>query len=482
MLRSCGGYKNPLSQKEGPAFYVPLEATVILSFDLDEITKEIDFDTLSKSNDYIKLLSSYYTQNPPFTMVFRDPEGSGIDLDQNAMFYLDVGDKKGDTYTASILPLKSEEQFSDMITKTKLKLKSQGGYKYAVIDPASSIAWINNMAVFITTNDSFKKTQLLNKIFSTKRQKYYDQHLDYQQFIESNQGDVLYWIDLSSYARNQILATAKEGEFSPLILSGNYIYGDLDFKNGQLDLTSNFKFNSIIKGVLDNLIEKHTDLSVFDKMPLSDPSFLGCISLDIDGMFASLLKSVELKLEARNSLVKYGLVIEDFGKAFTGDVILGSFAGDSEFNSLLFGLKIKDITHFNTIINVMIEMGQIEVMEPNIYKMPSSYLAFLPLNSTFSDGFQRMVVKDNYMFVSLDNAIIENILNDKNYQYSELLLSKEPQSISAFGNTDFRPLTNYSQQFSIRNYRLNFNGDKLNLELKLKDAQKSSLKQLLKLD
>ena len=57
-------------------------------------------------------------------------------------------------------------------------------------------------------------------------------------------------------------------------------------------------------------------------MPNQLLGFLLNARIDLDGMFELMLQSPEVKLEARNELANYGLMVEDFGKALTVNFIV----------------------------------------------------------------------------------------------------------------------------------------------------------------
>ena len=96
-----------------------------------------------------------------------------------------------------------------------------------------------------------------------------------------------------------------------------------------------------------------------------------------------------------------------------------------------------------------------------------------------------MILKDDYVFVSLDSLLIDKMQHPKSIAQDSssylLPLNKQHNYISFFGNRDFSSIAKYSNKFSIQDYSMNYDGDQLTLHLNLMDRQKSSLKQLLSL-
>ena len=472
--------------KNQSCYFVPISATLIVSLNTAEILKEIDFSSLRKSKEYVQKLKAGYDDNPPFTLVFADPVSAGIDVSKKATFYLDVGKKAEEVYTATLLNIVDVNKFTATILKGNLKIDNSKFYQISKINPESAVAWNDSIAIFLTTSPSFAKDKLLKQIFNPNSPKYFDHASDYLIFFESSKKDMSFWLDLNSYAENQIHATGKPGEFDKNLLRGNIISGNINFNEGSIDSDIHFKLNAILSKLLSGVFTNEGDRTITKYIPDGKPSFIASLSLNIDGLFNLMLQDVDRKVEARNSLVNYGLMLDDFGKALTGDILLTGFPNDTTTkNSVLFGMKIKDKKHFFKLISIMEEVGRIEMVENGMYKMFTGVTPFFPLLATYQDKLQRMILKDDYVFVSLDSLLIDKMQHPtSNVQDSSsylLPLNKQHNYISFFGNRNFSSISKYSNKFSIQDYSMNYDGDQLTLHLNLLDSQKSSLKQLLSL-
>lgn len=468
---------------------IPPDVTFICSFNIPTILEEIEFEKLRKSEAYIDKLRLTYNENPPFTRVFSNPEGAGINTSEKAVFYLDVGTNAEEVYTAVILSLKDANVFSRLASDHAKhnKIQSKDNYSHLKINPIASVAWNEDNVMFITTDESFDQVAVFDQVFNPKKEKYFDGSKGFYEFVESSTSDLAFWLDLTSYAKNQIHTTGKPGEISNALLRGNTLYGDVTFKNGEIDSNIFYKLNSLLSTALGGFFKEDYDRSIVDYIPNRIPSFMANFSFDIDGILKFLLRDVDRKVEARNSLIPYGLLLEDFGKALSGDVLFASFPNKGiNKSSTLFGLKINDPSHFYNILQVMQDMGQIELVETGLYIMNTGFVAFLPILSTYSDELQRMVLIDDYAFVSLDETIIDALrerrFNPTNAESFLLPLNNKANYISAFGNNEFSQLADYTNQFSIKDYSMNYNGKKLTVHLNLKNKNKSSLKQLLSLN
>jgi hypothetical protein len=133
----------------------------------------------------------------------------------------------------------------------------------------------------------------------------------------------------------------------------------------------------------------------------------------------------------------------------------------------------------------MEDVGQIEMVENNLYKMNQGVVPFYPLLATYEDKLQRLMIKDGYAFVSLDKKIIDAMKVSspiKNNIPSYLLpLNDQYNYLSFYGNELFSETTQYTEKFSVRDFSVNYNGSILKLKCNLKNNQVSSLKQILSL-
>ena len=181
------------------------------------------------------------------------------------------------------------------------------------------------------------------------------------------------------------------------------------------------------------------------------------------------------------------LALEDFSNALTGDILFTSFPNEgTNLSSTLFGVKIKDRNHFNQILQVMQDVGKIARVDNHTYIMNTGFIKMLPIMSTYDDDLQRMVLIDDYAFVSLDETVIDAIKQrrfDPDFSQSYLLpLDNQANYISLFGNKEYPQIASYADQFSIKDYSVNYNGNELKIHFNLTNKDKSSLKQLFALN
>jgi hypothetical protein len=492
-LKRCGNqikYRDrvPGEVKSESSYAVPIDAMLIFSLNLPVVFNEIAFDSLIKSQAYKDRLAIGRSSNPLFSQIFSDPKTCGIDVNKKATFYLNVGDDDKEVYTATILCVKDESKLQPIITSTSSgKIEKSKFYSSRALGNNNFVAWNPSFIMFLTTTAEYDDQKVVfEQVFNPSAEKYFDKKPEYLTHFEKSKEDASFWWDLEAYSENQLHATGKPGEVPKMILDGNYVYGDINLKKGAFDADINIQMNNVVKEALEKIFEKGADPLLRKFLPQSQPSFIANLSLDIDGMFSVILKDAERKVEARNSLAPYGLMIEDIGKAISGDVMFAGFPNDTTTKtSVLFGLKIKDRNEFDKLLRIMQSVGKIEKVDENMYKMNTGVIPFYPMLATYPDQLQRLIIKDDYAFVSLDKKIIDamhptqTMRSDSAIYYNTSLGGTD--FLAFYASPSFKETASFSTQFSMNGFNVHYNGDRFIFNANLLDPNKHALLQILNL-
>lgn len=472
-----------------PACYILPGATFILSINIDSVFNDLDFESLRKTQLFKQKLQPSYQNNPIFSKVAENPKLAGIDTKAKAIFYIDVGENKESVYSVSIFPLASYSQFTDQVSNQwKGSRDKSSTYESIQINGASSVAWNQDVVVFITSFTSFNKKKWFGKVFREKREKYFDVREELLPEFNSFHTDAAFWFDFDAYARNQVHATGKEGEIPKAVLAGNYLHGVLNFENGLIEAEAYPRFNQIVTGFLNKLFLSKLPDSDSNKFLSDMPGdvFEGMVSLDMAGVFQILLSSPELKVQARDSLASYGLMVEDFSQAFTGRSVLKSFPNDTTTkSSVVIGFELKDKSSFFKIIDIMTDLGKILPEEGGTYQMVhGGTIPFLPIHGTYADGKQRMLIKGNMVYFSLDKSIIEGLRLSAGdgLQNKDNKLESRNNIIYFHGTEMTEDIQKFTDQFGIEEYEIAASLDTIRLKFVLLDLNKQALKQIIKIN
>ncbi len=460
---------------------IPYNAIFIFSLNTPAILKEIDFDKLHKTKEYIDKLRPFYPQNKPFTNVFANPEACGININKNLIFYIDAGKSKEEIYSATILPLYNSRYFKKMVEKelNEISIKKDN-YNYLNIDDRSLVAWNNNFTFFMTSEPEFDKLKVLNTCFDKNSKKYFDKNSDFEKFIKKSNHDIYYWFDMDSYSKNQIFPIAQNRKpMDKKYLEDILYYGNIDFKTGEIDIDIYAKWNNYIKEHFSNIIDENIESNLLKNVPLDrEISFFSTFSLNFLTIQKYIFSDVKSKLALRKSLSKYGLMIEDINNVFSGDLAFISFPNEnSSKSSTLVVLKIKDEEKFYNLIKVGTDMKNLVKSDDNTYILPRPSIPFYPINVTYEDGKLRMVVKNDNIYISGDENIINFIKSgqepSKNNNFNTI-----KSYVYVYGGNNFPKVDKYANKFNLESFEFSFNNS-LKIKLIPLNKNKSSLKQIL---
>jgi len=360
---------------------VPKNATFIFSINIPTIFKKINFKKLRESSAYIDKLRPYHMQNKPFASVFANPEGCGVDIGKKMIFYIDVGNSKEEIYSASILPLKNSDFFKKMTEKElKKTAEERKFYKYLEIDERSLVAWNNDFAIFITSEESFHQFKILDLCFNKNTSKYFDSNPDFTDYFSHNNKDLVFWFNMSSYAKNQIFPLAQDRKTMDVKYLNDVIYyGNVDFLKGEIEIDLKAKWNKYLRNSIENIFDFTADSTVISNIPVDRKiSFISQVSLNLTSLQNMILSDIKSKIKVRNALRKYGLLIEDISDVLSGDIGLISYP-DSTINksSILLIFSVKDSKKLKNLLKVGMDMKYLEKVDEQTYSTKGTD-SFLP--------------------------------------------------------------------------------------------------------
>jgi len=489
-IRSCAGGHDLASRPHDlnitkSYLRVPTDAAVVIAADIGQIMTEVDYPTLRTSPLFQEQLGRSYQDNPPFTYVFSDPMGTGVDVAGKASFYICLGEEEGDIYSNTIIPLADVSKFDAAMERIGLKdIQTHHTVKYATISPNTYVAWDDKSACFYSTKDGYDTDQLLTSVFSVDKPKYFDTDERYLEHMTGTDDEVLYWIDLDKYKKNPIIHTKELNALDLKILGGNIVYGAAKFGTGTVDFDVSFYFNKLVGPAVRDILQGGVTTAMSNYLPAEQPSFLSSLSLNIDGILKHLLSDADIRLEARNSLIDYGLTLDDFSKAFSGQLLFAAFPADvADKGSAIFAAEISDHLRFESIMKVLTDLSKIEKINDNLYRSSLGVIPFFPLYATYDDQKQRILIKDNYMFVSLDKRLIDEAENTATTpDYMSQYLSERPPSslqLSAFATARYDQVKQASEKYSIKDFNIAYGNQQLTLHFNLRDANRPALQQIV---
>ena len=194
-----------------------------------------------------------------------------------------------------------------------------------------------------------------------------------------------------------------------------------------------------------------------------------------------------MKVEARNSLASYGLTLDDLTKALDGDMLITGYPSEEKGkSSTVFAVKIKDHEHFDLLLQVWQDLGEIELEESNLYRINKGVPPLFPIAATYSDVMQRLYIKGDYAYVSLDNTMIEHIASgEMSKEFTKnLLIDKNEDDILFSGYIDSRidEVNKITKEYAIREVKFNYENKSLSLNFQFENSEVNPLRQIFHLE
>jgi hypothetical protein len=466
---------------------VPSDATFIFSINTPTVLEKINFDSLRKTNDYLEKLKPYYPKNKPFAQVFANPIGCGVNVKENIIFYIDVGETVDEVYSATILKLNNDQLFSKMVVgEIESPPKEKRHHKELNIDSKSSVAWNSEFAIFITAEEGFNKSLQLKKTFDKKESKFFDTNPDFANWILKQNSDLYYWFDMGVYSKNQVFPIYQNRDLMDEKFLKEVVYkGNVNFDNGQITAQVVPKWNTYLEDLVTKILNNSPNTDLIFDIPNREITFCTGMSLNIEGLTQILLKDYKSKLLFRNKLRNYGLVISDFQKLLTGKLAFFSYpnSGTDKISTLL-KFEINDIEKFDQILQLGFDLKYIFQESSNVYILPNPIIPFYPIFTDYEDNKSRLVLKGDYFIISADKSIIEyySQLNTKNNQrYPKLINSIDTESqLWAWGTKNTPIISEQISSFNIKSYSLDYSKESgLKLDVILSEQNINSLHQIL---
>ena len=134
-------------------------------------------------------------------------------------------------------------------------------------------------------------------------------------------------------------------------------------------------------------------------------------------------------------------------------------------------------------MKVLSDLNKIEQLNDNMYRSSMGVIPFFPLYATYNDQKQRILIKDNYMFVSLDKRLIDQVIKGTTTpNHMTQYLSERPPSalqMSAYATARYDQVKQASEKYSIKDFNIAYGDQHLTLHFNLIDANRPALQQIV---
>lgn len=478
LLFAC--QKDKTSQPVDLLGLLPAETTVLSKIDLDRLLNRTDHQTLSTDDCFRGMIQKLQRQNPILARIIEQPKNSGVNFQKAAYLTQEINPENiNQSFTAFTLSLQKVADFAKLVEDADFgALQTKDGFQYA-IRSNTIVAWDNSVAVLGGSRGKMDLLKNVAQILNAEATSTLAQDGDLQQCLSSPH-DVVIWMNSNSIAKSQeIQSILGFGGLDPKLLNNNYLHHYLDFEDGAMVASTNYRLQEDLSQKINLLVKDELSPGFLDFLP-ANPDFLFGAALDMKGAETFFSSTLQLGMVSSFALKSYGLQLEDLDKIFGGDLVMANYRGTDK-NTGILALSIKDQEGLEQLLQFASKNGSISKNKSGTYdvkafnnplQMGSDYLNFTSQKST-------LLLYDNKLIISNDKALLQG-MQDNNDQSTKLT----SEELKTFNNQSFAILS-IIENYATNNRPSNANPfsvlktqsdrKQVNYNLTMKDKKQNSL-------
>ena len=471
---------------------IPEDVTMVTTIDVPQLMDKADFENVKNMEFYQAFLEEVAEEDPALAEVFKDPKSSGIDLEKpvNVAFLPDPSNPEN-MFVGAVANLADEGAFSALVeAAAEQPITEQAGYKSVQSNRNSIIAWNKDMVVLGGSEGSMEVNSQVERIFTTEPEGSVAKNKDLQKAL-SGDHDIATWLSTNSLAENEQAKFAMGmAQLDAEALKDNYLHGSLDFEDGQILGSSQYFINKGLSKDFDKLFNDQitTDFSKF--VPGEGLVYAVTNAINLRGIDEILSARPQSKGFLEYALKEYGLTVEDIINTFGGDILLAGYAGeDGKDKGIgLFATNVVDRKKLDSFLELAQDYDMIEEEGDGVYKIMQAGLPGVGGGFTVktSDGFGRLLVTKDMVFISGDDALINKLKKGaipKAERVNKDILKLLNSNLFAgyFGLDAIKNFDEDLENLDIDEVKISTTREKSDLQMDLKEKNENALKSLFEM-
>lgn len=350
--------------------FIPEEASMVTAVRPAQLMAKADFQAIRQSEGYQEMLREAREANPVLAGVMEEPEKSGIALDKNMYFTMELrGEQK--PFAAISMSIADAQAFEALLQSIDVDIQPAGnGYRFAGKPGESALAWNDKVAIIGFAKDQTDARAELERYLKTEPKASVASNKNLRRALAGD-FDIANWISSDLFLQSGM---AKNSAFllnyDAKTLSGNYIQHFLTFEQGRVHSRSAFHFKKRIANDLGMMFHDKVKTDFAAAAPQGTPLFLMAAALDVEGINQLLIEKYSKGL-SESALKQYGISTNTLLEALQGDILLAAYTpeGESEKPAMLFAAKVGEEKALNTLLDAAIKEKQIEKAGENRYQL-----------------------------------------------------------------------------------------------------------------
>jgi hypothetical protein len=344
-----------------------------------------------------------------FTPVLDDPAKAGVDLRSKLFFATEYDENDPEiSFTYTLIPLKSEGDFTEALSKGTATVKTKSGLNWVENDGRTMLAWKGNLAVFCSGTEH--PEDRIVQLFKRKKEESIASNYDLRKAL-TGKNDIEAWFSLDAAAENSGAGFALDMlDVTEDALQGNAVHGFANFEKGKIVGHGDFFINRKLgEDFLGKFFRKKTDADFSNVLPQEDLAFAATLALDPVGIERFLEEQPETKSYADFVLKSNGLKMSDLTEALNGDVLVAGFGKTNpEDGSLLLAFKVRSNSKAQSIIGAAVEKKQLREVEKGFYAVNGSFNTEV-FSFNFNKNTGYILQKGDLLCFSTNEALVQKI-------------------------------------------------------------------------
>jgi hypothetical protein len=468
---------------ESAANNVPEDASAVVAINLKSLMGKADMDVMKKMAFYEDMVAeSARQQGETMAKVLENPEKSGIDLNQNAYFFMDIDGKDENGLIGFVFTISDKGQFEDLVNESDMEANESNGFQYAS-NNQSVVAWNGSIGFIGVISNSYDKRVdveiQLDKVFNNRSS--ITNNSDARKALGGNH-DMNYYFSTSKLV-DMFSEELAMGEFfiNKEDLKNNSFTGYTDFNEGEIE---SIGYSDLSKGLKSSLKMIFGEGSETDFSPYISKENLVMLTtgkLNFKGI-NQLLKNKGLNGFADMGLLEYGLKTDDIMTAIDGDIAIAmNMKAESDEPVMTMTMKINDKKKLEMILNKAKKLGLFTKISDGRYMV--NYNGFgIPIGE--------ILIQRDILIFSNDTMILNKLENGK-LSKSERISSSTYKNMNGVlgmfmdyeGFTkrmgDMPGMSSISMNGSVSRMENSIGWEKSTSKIKMKNKSQNSLQSLI---
>jgi hypothetical protein len=397
-------YMKYFGAKEKHLGIVPMDAAIVVGFDIKSLASKSDYNGKLKSTKLYKYFEEQSKKNTGEDVqdkilgsVLKDPIGSGLSLGSKVYFFM--SSKNSDRYVCTIAALSDEGKFVDMLVKSGLKgkLEKAKNMSYFSLNTSELLCWNDKGLLYINQmggmygEESGNVKDIADTYMGQDESKSVLASVYFKKSMKS-QKDVSIFLNYGTYFDIAgSISGAAQMEGINKAFKGIYVSANVDFENDKINMTSEMMGE---KEALEKMqISNKGGIGDHALQCIANGDMLAMLSANFNmdktiNMLDDMFKpNVELRKSIKSFAEMSGIKYEDMIAALSGEMTL-SLAGFESISVVQPSYEMNEAT------------GQFEIVQKSkVITLPKLNLAFGVKNKAVIDKIleQTQLPADNDM-------------------------------------------------------------------------------------